>query len=458
MKGRINYDYELTHTKEYEGIDDEVSVQELLDYAKMINVNVGDLTIEERDHIMNELKLNKQKKQIKTVVDKCHVTKDGKPRSIAAPKEEGGLWSTTDPRDSSRRIRAKDLDTLYRKLYEIYLPEANVRSYTVEKWYDIGVMHRKNLTNPQKSTMLRHERTKKTYFTPQLLKSDVRKITSSELWTFMREAQEKYNMSLSEVKQLKGTLNLVFSAAADPEIGCRPSNPLLNVNPSGLFKNNSNAIRGKINKTKPAFSDEQIEALRKRFRERIEANKLVRYDRCKYALMGLLASYTGMRASELPALKWEDVHDNYIHVHQMQIRHDGEHGDGRFEIVPWVKEEKGFPQGGRKIPFLDPNIQIIFDEIKTVQKNFGIESDWVFPDTNSLSYERSMYMVCKRMGYNITNNHAFRKGFNMWMVSKGINVADRAAILGHSTAVNLEKYTVISDNWVENAIKQARSA
>ena len=50
------------------------------------------------------------------------------------------------------------------------------------------------------------------------------------------------------------------------------------------------------------------------------------------------------------------------------------------------------------------------------------------------------------------------KGFNMWMVSKGINVADRAAILGHSTAVNLEKYTVISDNWVENAIKQARSA
>jgi len=27
-----------------------------------------------------------------------------------------------------------------------------------------------------------------------------------------------------------------------------------------------------------------------------------------------------------------------------------------------------------------------------------------------------------------------------------------------STAVNLKKYTVISDNWVENAIKQARSA
>ena len=27
-----------------------------------------------------------------------------------------------------------------------------------------------------------------------------------------------------------------------------------------------------------------------------------------------------------------------------------------------------------------------------------------------------------------------------------------------STAVKLEKYMVISDNWVENAIKQARSA
>lgn len=62
------------------------------------------------------------------------------------------------------------------------------------------------------------------------------------------------------------------------------------------------------------------------------------------------------------------------------------------------------------------------------------------------------------MEYDKFQNYAFRKGFNMWMVSKGINVADRAAILGHSTAVNLEKYTVISDNWVENVIKQSRSA
>ena len=40
----------------------------------------------------------------------------------------------------------------------------------------------------------------------------------------------------------------------------------------------------------------------------------------------------------------------------------------------------------------------------------------------------------------------------MWMVSIGLNVADRARILGHSTAVNLDRYTVTSDSWIEDTI------
>lgn len=80
----------------------------------------------------------------------------------------------------------------------------------------------------------------------------------------------------------------------------------------------------------------------------------------------------------------------------------------------------------------------------------------VFPDSDSLSYERSLYKICKKIGYNTTNNHAFRKGFNMWMLSIGLNVADRAKILGHSTVVNLEKYTVIADNWIENTIQKTQ--
>lgn len=431
--------------------DCEISAQEFLNYVIINRVNAAELSQEESERIMNELKFNKRQSQIKSFVAHYHVTKDGLPRAITPPKKEGGLWYTRDPFDDKKKIRAKSEEAMYQKLYELYSTRQK-NLYSVRAWYDIGVQHRINISNPQPSTIERHERTKKSYFTEELLDYDVRDITSSYLWGFMREAQSTHQMSLSETKQLKGTLNLVFEAAADPEIGCRANNPMTTVNPAGLFKNNAAALKKEKPNKASAFSDEQVDTLRAILRERIETNRTSSYSRCKYALMGLLASYTGMRASELPALMWDDVKDNYIHIHQMQIRHDGKHGDDRFEIVPWLKEEKGQPRGGRIIPFLNTNIPELLTEIKKIQEGFGIESVWIFPDTDSISYDRSLYKLCKRLGYEITNNHAFRKGFNMWMLSIGLNVADRAKILGHSTAVNLDRYTVVSDNWIENVL------
>ncbi len=228
------------------------------------------------------------------------------------------------------------------------------------------------------------------------------------------------------------------------------------MNPTTLFKNNARAINKEQPKKKTsAFSEKQIQSLREIFMHRIETSRHTSYERCKYALMGLLASYTGMRASEFPALRWEDIKENYIHLHQMQTRNDGEHGEDRFEIVPWLKEEKGWPRGGRMVPFISPYIKETLDLIKDVQKDLGIESEWFFPETDSLSYERSLYKLCKKkLGYNISNNHAFRKGFNMWMLSNGLNVAERAKILGHSTAVNLSRYTVTTDDWINETIQK----
>lgn len=444
MKGNLIDEKELT-----------VTVQDVVVYAKLNNVDVAKLSFEESERIMNEIKLNKRQNSIISFVNERHVTAQGYPRKIYKPAYDGGLWYTQNPNNLRQKVRAKTKELLYMKLYDIY---TNAKEYSVEAWFKIGIEFRRRKSNPRQATIDRHERTKNSYFTQELLSSDIRELTSSDIWDFMKEAQERHHMSLSEAKQLKGTLNVVFEAASDPEIGCRNYNPMLSINPGGLYKNNPEAIRcNESKKQYSAFSDEQIEILRNAFRERIETNRNVRYDRCQYALMGLLASYTGMRASELPALRWEDVRDNHIHLHQMQTRNDGQHGSSRFDIVPWLKEEKGSPRGGRDVPFLSPDITETLDLIKEVQAGFNIQSEWIFPDSNSLSYERSMYKLCTSLGYSTTNNHAFRKGFNMWMLSQGLNVADRAKILGHSTAVNLERYTVVADNWIENAIETVKS-
>ena len=44
----------------------------------------------------------------------------------------------------------------------------------------------------------------------------------------------------------------------------------------------------------------------------------------------------------------------------------------------------------------------------------------------------------------------------MKMMDMGLNVADRSAILGHSSEVNLRNYTVTSDNWIEEVLKKAQ--
>lgn len=406
---------------------------------------------------MERVKLNKKRNAIVKFVREHHRNKNGTPTAITPPKEEGGFWYTCDPRDSYKKIRAKDEETLYMKLFDIYSERFVFENFSVKAWYSIGIDYRKRKSNPLQSTFERHDRTVKTYFTDELLCSDVREVTSHYIWGFMRDCQEKHNMSLSEAKQLKGTLNLIFEAASDPEIGCRAYNPMLTINPSGLYKNNAKAINREATKKKRlAFSELQTHTLQTEFRNRVDINRSIRYDRCQYALMGLMASYTGMRSSELPALRWDDVHEHYIHLHQMQIRHDGKHGEERFEIVPWLKEEKGAPRGGRMIPFFNDAIPALLNEIKEVQSFFKIESEWIFPNTDCLSYERSIYQLCKKLGYEITNNHAFRKGFNMRMMDMGLNVADRSAILGHSAEVNLRNYTVTSDNWIEEVLKKAQ--
>lgn len=228
MKGILNND-EINN----------ITIQDIAEYAKLNNVDVAELSNEESERIMNEIKLNKKQKAIRKFVNEHHITTEGKPRKIYAPSSENGLWYTQDPNNQKNKIRGKNEDIIYQKLYEIY---ADASQYTIEAWYKIGVDYRKRKSNPRQSTFDRHERTKKTYFTEEFLSMDIRDITSSYIWNYIRDAQEEHQMSLSEVKQLKGTLNLVFEAASDPEIGCRDYNPITTINPMGLFKNNARIL------------------------------------------------------------------------------------------------------------------------------------------------------------------------------------------------------------------------
>lgn len=73
----------------------------------------------------------------------------------------------------------------------------------------------------------------------------------------------------------------------------------------------------------------------------------------------LVAAYTGMRAGEVVALKWEDIAEKYIYVHRTQIRYRQD-GKDVYEVRDFPKTEAGI----RKI--------VIVENLKPVLKRLRL--------------------------------------------------------------------------------------
>lgn len=151
-----------------------------------------------------------------------------------------------------------------------------------------------------------------------------------------------------------------------------------------------------------------------------------------------------MRIGELCSLKWEDIKGDRMHIHTQQLK---DLKSREYNLVPWTKNEKGIPKGGRYFP-LYPELKALIEEIKEHQQLAGINSEFVFANTDGewihgdIQYEKFLQRLCKKFDYDITNNHSIRMYFNSYvLIPMGITVNNRAALLGHSPEVNLRNYT-----------------
>ncbi len=126
------------------------------------------------------------------------------------------------------------------------------------------------------------------------------------------------------------------------------------------------------------FSEDELETIKTEVRSRMKQKKYNGYFINGYAI--LLSIETGMRAGELPALKWCDIHENYIHIHAQQLSNKRK-GGKEYYYADWTKDEKGVSRGGRKFP-LTKNIKNILSELKSIQEGKGIHYEFVFCNTD----------------------------------------------------------------------------
>ena len=161
-----------------------------------------------------------------------------------------------------------------------------------------------------------------------------------------------------------------------------------------------------------------------------------------------LGALTGMRVAELAVLKWSDIDfvQNAISISR------SDHYDRMNKA--WEVRESTKTGKDRLFP-MDDTIVHSVERIKRVQKENGINSEWLFPHqeygwTHSNIISSCIKNKCKQLGLERTYGiHAFRKTLNSDMRSNGASALLCSGMMGNSIEVNNTHYTYDSSNMNE---------
>ncbi len=387
------------------------------------------LALQETDGVL--LKCNQDSVEILSEMleeaKKRKFVKEHHTRSIVqiSSGKKTGRWKTYlgNPRKEVLRNTEKEL---IEYLYNYYM-ERDCPEPTYADIFEDLMDYKLNMLNRELKT-IKTDRGIFNRFESKFAKHKISEITEEMLLEWIREAIADQYPTPNALKRLILQMRNVFDFAVRKRYCAY--NPARNID-IGNYAKSCNLNR-KSDEDK-AFSLEELSALED------DANQHKDNPR---ALMILLAKETGMRAGEMPALLWEDIDDDYIHIHRQQLLDDTVKGKRTYTEVQYTKNERTCPDDGRLFPITDP-IKKVLDRAKLLPG----KSEYVFHDQEGDpirkdSYELYLRRRCRILGMTTTNNHAFRMSLNSRFIDLGLNASQRALLLGHTVRTNELHYSL----------------
>ncbi len=413
----------------------------------MAQVRLGIIDIDDSNE-ENAMITKKERNLKKQFVKERHVTKTGTPRSIsyhaATEQNPKAYYITKLP--NGRKIKATSMDIMIDKLFEIYAE--GIADFSVTSVFKAALLEKEITENPKQKTIMKNKADFKRLITPEFAAMDVREITERDLKKYIQAWVNDVHPKKSVFMNLKGILNLIFDYAYIHQI--IPKNPL------SMIKNKAYLKSCDTRRARPEeklLSPEEIKMLQDEVYHRMTLKKYGSYYINGYAM--LFAIETGVRVGELCALKWEDIQDTSIHIHAQQLSRFDENKHREYYYDHSTKNEKGESMDGREFP-LTKRIKAILSELRAKQEVLNIQSEFIFCHENgdwikSDAYLTFLRRLCKSFGFKVTNNHAFRISLNSNVfIPKGISVADRAAMLGHSISTNEKYYSYAQKDYLRD--------
>lgn len=358
-----------------------------------------------------------------------HITKRGKTVEIYRTKYKGVA------------IQSNDYKTFIEKIADAYGILDNNKSYnslTVDDVFKLALDEKARTENNNKNTIIKLNNDYLRYLSQDFRSQKLNAINEIDLKEYTQKLTKEQNLKKKAFYAYKGILNLIFEYATYHKI--------LDETPVKAIKNSiylKNCDTSKSKNVEKILSEDEIRIIIKEVDKRIIADKYKGY--CVYAFVVKLAIETGMRVAELCSLKKSDVTEEYIHIHSQQL-YERQKGGKKYIYADYTKDEKGISNGGRYFP-ITPKIKSILEANEKCQTDLGLTPEYVFCNYDgdwikSDAYETFLRRMMKSLNMPVTNNHAFRMSLNSNVfIPLGINVADRAALLGHSIETNLKHYS-----------------
>lgn len=320
-------------------------------------------------------------------------------------------------------IRSTESD-LIDYLYEYY-QSINVKNLPFGSVLDSMLCEIVNEDNRSQHTADTYRNDIRKIFPQSFIDKPINSITESEIKSIIVQQTKDHAPKPERLRKAIQLINRVFAYGVSNQVCVY--NPAQYIN-AKKYLSNCNTKRKQAEEKE--FSESEL--------IRIEKD-MMKTPTNPRALMALLAKETGMRAAEICALKWEDIEEDYIHIHRQQLIDYSAKPQKIYE-VQYTKDEREHPHDGRLYP-ISAEIQKVLDLANSLKGT----SDYVFHDGDSWvhknGYERFLRRRCKSLGITTTNNHAFRIAINNRFIQRGLSADERALLLGHSVEVNERFYS-----------------
>ena len=335
-----------------------------------------------------------------------------------------GRWRTHIPDESKkegRRLIVKsslnDLETAVCEHYDSQKKSCTKETCTLEQLYPEWIEYK--ALHVLDTTVIRVKKDWRRYYQDSpIIKKPIRQLKKLELDTWVHEMIRKFNMDDHQYGNFSLIIRQMLTFAVDCEIV--DSNEFLKVNVDK--KRVLAPSRKKADHTQVFNKTEEQKVIEHAWESFEKDENYVQH----FVPLGIVFMfYTGLRISELSALKFSDINENVLTVQRMV----------RYPTGEVVDDTKG-TFGERQVP-LTPEAKKILQTIREKRTELGLDTDgYIFcphnkPINTYTAVQKAITKYCRKLGIEEKSIHKARKTMISKMLDGGLNLNTSRLIAGH---------------------------